>query len=183
VDQKSERNSAQEERGGRKAPGTTVERPKPPKCGCETRDYIYTQIGSLSPVGGRPLRIHVTIQSVVVCDPATPNHCYYRYIASAEVQRFRPRRGKRPATWEFYRQRRAFIQSFTVHDDVNKTERPDRIDKTHLEMGEWFPLAPQKEKTRVTLELAGSIRGGWRTTINRNLVLCVPKLDNPECPE
>lgn len=174
--------------GGKKPPGPgqpskTKERPKQPKCTCQTTADVYTQIGSLRPVSGRPLRIHVNVRSVVVCDPATPDHCYYRYIAAAEVQRFRPRRGKRPAKWEAYPNRRAFIQLFTVHDDVNKTERPDRIDQVSLELGEWYPKAPEKEATRITLELAGSIRGGWRTTINRTLVLCVPKLDDPECPE
>ena len=168
---------------GRRPPDDTVVRPEPPKCVCETTTNIYTQIGSLPPVGGRPLRIHVTVQSIVVCDPGTPEHCYYKYIATAEVQRFNPRRGGRPATWVTYRQRRAFIESFKVHDDVNKTETPDRIDQSSLTLGEWFPKAPQKEKTRITLKLAGSIRNGWRTEINRNLEVCVPKLDNPQCPE
>ena len=175
-----------------KRPEETVVRPDPPKCDCETTVDIFTQIGSLRPVRGRPprpLRIRITVQSVVVCDPATPDHCYYRYIAATEVQIFRPRRRRVPAAWVPHVNRRgrpirrAFIQKFTVHDDVNKTETPDRIDQTSLELGEWFPQAPQKEKTRVTLELAASIRGGWRTTINRNLELCVPKLDNPKCPE
>ncbi len=170
---------------GKPKPKTT-ERPKPPpppKCDCTTSSDIYTQIGSLRPVAGRALRIHVNIRSVVVCDEATPDHCYYRYIATADIQRYRPRRGRRPAAWEAYARRNAFIQSFTVHDNVNKTEHPDRIDQSTLELGEWFPLAPQKESTRITLELVGSARGGWRTTINRNLELCVPKLDNPDCPE
>ena len=77
----------------------------------------------------------------------------------------------------------ASIHSFTVHDDVNKTETPDRIDQQMLELGEWYPKAPQKGSTRITLVLSGSTRAGWRTTINRNLELCVPKLSNPECPE
>jgi len=163
-------------------PGETVERPQPPKCDCKTTAEVYTQIGSLPPVQGRALRIRVVIESEVTCDEGTPDHCYYRYVATADVQRFRPRQGIRPATWEAFAQRNAFIQSFTVVDDVNKTERPDRIDQPRLEMGEWFPRAPQKEKTRVTLELAGSVRGGWRTTINRDLELCVPKLEKPKCP-
>jgi len=170
---------------GKPRPKTTErpDPPPPPKCDCATTADIYTQIGSLRPVGGRALRIHINIRSVVVCDEATPDHCYYRYIATAGIQRYRPRRGRRAAAWEAYARRNAFIQSFTVHDDVNKNERPDRIDKTSLELGEWFTKAPQKELTRITLELAGSVRGGWRTTINRNLELCVPKLDNPDCPE
>jgi hypothetical protein len=125
----------------------------------------------------------VNIKSVVQCDPATPDHCYYQYTATAEVQRFVPPQGGRPASWQRTPQRRAFIAEFTVRDDVNKTERPDRVDQEQLILGEWFPKAPQKEKTRVTLELAASVRGGWRTTINRDVELCVPKLDNPKCPE
>lgn len=164
----------------------TAERPK---CDCDSTTHIYTQIGTLKPVNGRPLRIHIEVSSIVVCDPGTPGHCYYRYIAKAEVQRFRPGRQssdprrRRPATWRPYKRRKAFIHAFTVHDGVNKTEKPDRIDRKKLELGEWFPNAPKKEITKITLELSGSNRDKWRTTINRDIQLCVPKGGIPQCPQ
>lgn len=161
--------------------GDTVERPKR-DCDCKTSEDIYTQIGTLDPVNNRPLRVRITIQSVVVCDPGTPNNCFYQYTATTNVEIFRPQQGARPAGWDPFAGRKVFITSFTVQDDVNKTEKPDRVDRESVTLGEWFPRAPQKEKTRIVLELAPSVRDKWRATVTRDIELCVPKLENPKCP-
>lgn len=153
------------------APPVTTERERH-KCACDSSNTYFFTIGSV-----RNKRIVLTVSSMVTCDPATPQHCQYEYTASAAFQK---RQGRR---WIADRTRRAFIRKFAVKDPVNSTESPDRADQTELTMTDWFPKAPQKDSIDVELKLVASVRGGWEREIKRKAELCVPKLDNPHCPE
>jgi hypothetical protein len=125
-------------------------------------------------------RYSVRVSSTVSCDPGTPGQCEYRYSAECEVQQQRQAGNNR--RWERAANRNGFLQSFKVHDDVNQTVVPDRIDQTSLEIAFWRPKAPVKETTRVTIVIAPSIRGGIRATLEEDVELCLPKGPVPQCP-
>ena len=167
---------------GKGGAGPTVDRPR---CDCTTGPTeILTATGAPEETQTHRFRYVVRVSSSVKCDRSTPNQCEYHYTAETEVQQqaLRPPRPPRPGPWTPFAGRRVFIQSFKVHDDVNQEIKHDRIDQTSAEIVLWRAKAPKKEKTKVTIVLAPSVRGGTAITLEEEIELCLPKLDNPQCP-
>lgn len=164
---------------------TTTTRPPKPNCDCNNDEEITNQSAVIYTASGltslgrnwRNTSIKITIKSVVKCDPDR-RQCLYEYTATAVVQKLN--RGR----WSDFRNLRAFINSFTVHDGVNETITSDRIDRPSINVTHWNPKAPLKESTEISLVVAPSIRGGNKITISkRAVVICVPKGDPAECPK
>lgn len=151
---------------------TTVERPRQ-TCGCEASNLYFFRIGSAP---GQ--RVALTVSSKVECDATTPDHCNYEYTASAVLER------RQGARWvQDGGNRKAFITKFKVGAPVDITETPDRVDQSSLTIAAWYAKAPQKDEVEVELTLVASVRGGWKHETKRKATLCLPKLDNPVCPE
>ncbi|MFH1328677.1 MAG: hypothetical protein ABIH76_07560 [Candidatus Bathyarchaeota archaeon] len=157
----------------------------PCPCKTETSDRgIFTFTGATEPKGAYRYGFHVKVSSDVRCDEAVPKKCEYNYTAQAEVrkQNFRAKKTKQ-RKWVTDKKTRVFIQSFEIHGDINQKIKSDRIDQTSAHIGLYRSKAPQKEKTKITINLAPSTRGDKIVTLNEEVELCIPKLDNPKCPE
>ncbi|MDJ0646922.1 MAG: hypothetical protein QNJ57_13145 [Flavobacteriaceae bacterium] len=174
---KREKKAEKPSKDARKKPETQVR----PKCDCETAPpALYVLTGAPPPSRRNRFRFVITLKSSSVCDPGTPGQCEYNYEANIRMEK-QPLRGRnRP--WTPYNKRAGFLQSFTIHDDVNQTIKPDRVDKKRLSIGFFKPNAPLKEKADVTIIYVLSNRGGMPITLKEKVELCLPKGGTPLCP-
>jgi hypothetical protein len=127
-------------------------------------------------------RYTVSISSVVTCDPGAPDKCEYNYTATTAVQqqRLNPQ-GNPVGQWRPFPGRNIFILKFTVHDDVNHSETPARVDQTSVTFGLYRPNAPTMENVKVSLVLTVSNAGNARFEFDETVLLCVPKGAAPAC--
>jgi hypothetical protein len=165
--------------------GDTTERPG---CDCQTDpEFIYSGTGAPAPKDGFRFRFALSIQSKASCDRGTPGHCEYRYTVKAKFQQQQdpqppPPRPAAPWTDVDPTKRKAFVQQFRVHDDVNEEWNSDRIDQSEAEVVLWRKNAPNTAPTKVTIVVSPSARGGIKTKLEPTIQLCVPTGVGPKCP-
>ena len=177
-----EKESARKPGGKRGKGGSTGVRPS---CDCETTSSFF--IATFAPPSTARLRFRwkITVSSKSICDEGTPQNCEYTYTVETTVQRQRLRRGRPQGPWQDIVRRpprKLFVKKFGVADGVNHEAAPDRIDQVSVTLSEWFPNAPKKESTEVSLAFSPSIRGGITIQKKKKIELCVPTGRTPRCP-